>query len=572
MKLTVVLCLSLCVIACNNTEDNAESDAANTLNPVAPTIPVVYNNRSLANTAAYIPSQCYTKTEDANGNAHNPCYVCHTSAMRPNYINDLDLQLNYAFAEEPRTNRWLNLFKDRIAAVDAISDASIKAYIRQSNYFERDGSLALAGKLASMPDDWDFNSNGQWDGFVPDAWFDFDEEGFDRDQHGNDTGWRAYAYYPFPGTFWPTNGSTNDVLIRLPDVSQQNMKGEYDRTVYKINLAIVEAMIREQDIAVEPVDEAAIGGVDINKDGEIAIANKIAYDWVPLKKRFMWYVGKAHVLQQRGEVQIAAGLFPQGTEFLHTVRYIDVADNGDIQLAARIKEVRYARKRTWLTYSDLKENAHGEFKEKRDFPDRLRTVLGNHEVGVSNGQGWTYAAFIEDASGELRPQTYEELVFCVGCHSGIGATRDGIFSFERRLAADGYQQGWFHWSQKSIKGLKDPLRKDGRREYAFYLENNHAGDEFRNNAEIIEKFFSDDGVLKQTRLEAMSDDISELLWPSASRAMLLNKAYSVIVREQSYLHGRDATVKPPENVHDRVEEGQPTGITAPVVAEKLSLL
>jgi hypothetical protein len=72
-------------------------------------------------------------------------------------------------------------------------------------------------------------------------------------------------------------------------------------------------------------------------------------------------------------------------------------------------------------------------------------------------------------------------------------------------------------------------------------------------------------------LEVMKDDISELLWPSASRAMLLNKAYHVIVREQSYIHGRDATVKPPENVHDRVEEEQPTGITDPVIAEKLSL-
>jgi hypothetical protein len=331
----------------------------------------------------------------------------------------------------------------------------------------------------------------------------------------------------------------------------------------------VEAMLRGRDVKIEPVDEKAVGHVDLDKDGTIGEASLIKYDWVPREERFMWYVGRALQLQKEGKLHLAAGLFPEGTEFIHTVRYIDVDDAGQVTMANRIKELRYARKQQWLNYSILRTKADNEFKEKHDFPDRLRTVRGNHEIGVTNNQGWTYAAFIEDSKGELRPQTYEELVFCVGCHGGIGATRDGIFSFERKLDFDQHQHGWYHWSQKSIKGLKDPLRRDGKHEYAYYLEQNGAGDEFRANEEIMTKFFDQQQKLKIDMVDKLKQDITVLLWPSEERAMTLNKAYKVIVDEQSYIHGRDATVKPPENVHQQLEAGQSTGVEKPVVAEKL---
>jgi hypothetical protein len=527
-------------------------------------------HRSLKNPSAYIPSQCYTKTEDENGKAHNPCYACHTQSKRPNYINDPEFQIAYDFSEDPRSNPWTNLFKDRSADVAAISDKDINDYIRKSNYFDAERKLKLSNKLQnSLPKAWDFNNNGKWDGIVPDLWYNIDNEGFDKDPEGNYTGWRAFAYYPFLGTFWPTNGSTDDVLIRLPAEFQQNAKGEYDHAVYKTNLAIVEAMVREQDISIEPIDEAVLGGVDLDKDGKIAVAKKITYAWAPLKQRFMWYVGKAYALQKEEKIKIAAGLYPKGTEFIHTVRYIDFDKNGDVKMAERIKELRYARKSSWLTYSKLRDVIDGEFKERHDFPDRLRTVMGNHETGVSNGQGWSYAAFIEDAKGELRPQTYEELAFCVGCHGGVGATSDGIFSFERKLDSDQFQQGWYHWSQKGIKGLADPKRLDGKHEYSYYLEQNQAGDEFRGNSEIMQNFFTAEGTLRGDRIKEMQKDISKLLWPTEKRAKTLNKAYRVIVKEQSYIHGRDATVTPPANVHKKLDPAQPTGISKAVVAEKL---
>jgi hypothetical protein len=522
-------------------------------------------SKTLFNTAAYIPPQCYTKTEDKHGKVHNPCYTCHTASRRPNYTSDADLQLAYAFPETPGTNHWKNLFRDRTQAVAGISDKEIRDYIRSSNYFDGQGRIKLATRLADLPQEWDYNGNGHWDGFVPDVWFDFDAQGFDRNPDGEYTGWRAFAYYPFPGTFWPTNGSTDDVLIRLPEAFRTNLDGKFDITVYKTNLAIVEAMIKEQDVYIDPVDEAAVGNVDLDKDGKIGTANRVTYDWAPREERFMWYAGKASVLQKDDKVHLAAGLYPEGTEFLHTVRYIDVNGAGDNLLAPRMKEVRYALKRFWVDYSKLAQKSGGEIKEKHDFPNRLKTVRGNMEVGASNGQAWAYTGFIEDDAGDLRPQSYEELVFCVGCHGGIGGNRDGIFSFGRKFGHDAYRQGWYHWTQKSLKDTPERLRSDGRHEYSYYLEVNGAGDEFRGNEEILNRFFTPDGKPDPAELSLLHTDISRLLFASERRATILNKAYWTIVREQRFTEGRDATVKPVGNVHDKIEPGTLTGVESTVL-------
>lgn len=526
-----------------------------------PQASVLLKERTLQNEHAYIPSQCYTRTKDDAGKVHNPCFSCHTEPLRPNYINDADFQLIYDFSLLPQTNRWTNLFKDRRAAIASISDSEIMDYVRTSNYFDSQGEIIPRAKLTNVPSDWDYDDNGIWQGFVPDVRFNFDKQGFDRDGQGHLTGWRAFAYYPFLGTFWPTNGSTDDVMIRLPKPFRTNHEGKIDLKVYKTNLAIVEAMVKEKDVEIDPVDEERMGGVDLDKDGQIGTASKITYDWAPLEQRFMWYVGQALEKQKAGKVHLAAGLYPEGTEFLHTVRYIDLNDADENILSARMKEVRYARKNYWVNYANLKEMALAEVKEKDAFPDRLRTVRGNIEAGVSNGQGWVYAAMIEDSAGDLRPQTYEELVFCVGCHSGIGGNRDGIFSFHRKFDYPGaHQRGWYHWTQKGIKGTPERKRADGEQEYAFYLKTNGAGDEFRGNQEVINKFFKADGQLKPAMLEKLKDDISTLLFASKTRAVKLNKAYREIVREQGFIYGRDATFAPVKNVHKDVPDGEETGV------------
>lgn len=517
------------------------------------------------NETPHVNPQCYTKTVDDQGRVHNPCFSCHTDSIRPNYLNDGDLQIAYDFPAPAEENPWKNLFKDRTGAVASISDDQMRTYLRESNYFDADGGILPAARLAEVPPDWDYNDDGRWDGFVPDVWFDFDEEGFDHTPDGTPSGWRAFGYYPFLGTFWPTNGSTDDVLIRLAEPFRTDLAGEYDPLVYKTNLAIVEAVIREQDVPIEPVDEAALGGVDLDRDGVIGYAELVKYDWAPLEGRFMWYVGAALEEQRAGRVHLAARLYPEGTEFFHTVRYIDVAEDGANQLAARMKEVRYMKKLYWMTYADLDQRMAAELKEKHDFPERVRTFRGNIESGLGNDQGWVLAAMIEDAAGQLRPQTREELAFCVGCHSGLGATTDSTFAFPRRFSAAAFQRGWYHWSQKGLRGTPERYRRDGHPDYAFYLATNGAGDEFRGNHEVRAKFFDAQGDLKPEMLAALREDISVLLEASPERAMMLNKAYRVIVSEQSFTEGRDATVAPAENVHEFVPSGTPTGVVEPVL-------
>ena len=46
---------------------------------------------------------------------------------------------------------------------------------------------------------------------------------------------------------------------------------------------------------------------------------------------------------------IGPGSYPKDTEFLHTVRYIDIDKTNDtIKMASRMKELRYGKKYTWL--------------------------------------------------------------------------------------------------------------------------------------------------------------------------------------------------------------------------------
>lgn len=509
------------------------------------------------NPVAYIPPQCYTDPV-AENKTHNPCYVCHTESKRPNFLNDNDVQLSFSFPEPGAKNHWSNLFKDRSTEISKISDEEILSYIREDNYLSPNSEITLAKKLASVPVEWDRNGNGVWDGYTPDAYFNFDEFGFDQSPNRQYTGWRVFAYYPFPGTFMPTNGSTDDVLIRLPDSFRNNSKGEFDIEIYKLNFAVIESIMKEKNVPIPPTEEAKLG-VDINKNGKLDIANQVTYEWAPLENKFMSYVGQAKSLQSEGNINLAARLFPVGTEFLHSVRYID-SNNGKTKMAQRMKELRYAKKTNWKNYHQLETIVHDEMKERHDFPDRTKNVVGNMETGLRVAHGWTYQGYIEDKKGELRPQTYEETYFCTGCHGGSGAANDTIISFNRKFDHGTFKDGWYHWFEKDLNGVKDPIREDGKGEFAFYLENNPTGNEYRTNVEVYSKFFQQDGNKNETAFSQLESDISTLLMPSSERALLLNKAYKVIVDEQSFSKGRDPVISPLTTVHKSVELESETGI------------
>ncbi len=469
------------------------------------------------NLEAPIPSQCYTRTEGE----FNPCYTCHQTypdRERPNYMADAFLQGDYDFSDFGVVNHWHNLFKDRSAEVAAISDAEILEYVNEDNY------SALAGRLEAM----------DWDGFTPDledlqlGAAAFDEHGFARDG----SGWVAFNYKPLPSTFWPTNGSTDDVMLRLPEAFRTaDCRGEsgYSEDAYRANLAILEAAIKDLPaIDSLPVDENAICA-DLDGDGALTTVTRI--------QRPSHYVGNAE------NVPVVSMLYPEGIQFLHTVRYVGVREDGEIYTPKRMKEVRYMKKIRFYDRPQLRSLYGNEKQEKIDgnLPNYVDT---GH--GLDNGFGWLVLGFIEDAEGELRPQTNEEHMFCMGCHTSIGATIDQTFAFPRKVTG---AEGWGYIDLKGMEDAPNVGEMDG--EILTYLERVGGGSEFRNNDEMQARWFDEDGNVEREKVEQA--DVYELITPSRERALRLNKAYRVIVKEQSFTQGRDATVEPPENVYDAVD-------------------
>lgn len=510
----------------------------------------------LSNPAAYLPAQCYAATQDTpGGRTHNGCFACHQMPRAPNFIEDDAVQTVLSVPRAAEENRWTNVLQPP-PPVD-LPEAELLAWVRTSNYVDARGKLPLAEALAKPPATWDANGNGRWEGYTPDCWFQPDAEGFDHSPDGRLTGWRAFAYAPFPGMFWPTNGSAGDVFIRLPEAFRKDRDGHESTAIYRLNLAILEAYIRREDVPLPPTDERTLG-TDLDGDGVLGTATRVAFVWPPKPERPFHYVGQAATLDRNREGWPAAGLYPRGTEFLHSLHYLDV-ERGEVRMAARMKELRYMRKTRWLTYSDLQLAAEAEVRERMKHPDKLKTVLADVERGVGTGSGWLMQGFIEDAAGALRPQNVEETTACIGCHGGVGATTDSTFSFARKFGAGTFQGGWYHWRQKGLKGIPEPKRADGRGEYAHWLEQVGGGNDYRSNDEVQARFFRADGTLQPDAVKALTKDISVLLVPSPGRALQLDRAYLGLVKAQRFERGRDVVVGVAK-VKTRLEQDGTTGI------------
>jgi len=471
----------------------------------------VYNPESV------IPPQCYTKTEGIN----NPCYACHQSydAMekRPNQMGDGTLQGNYEFSDVGLTNSWKNLFIDRTSLIAGIDDATIQKYIAQDNY-------AASLKTDVIPDYMRIEN-------LSAAQKAFDSDGFAKDG----SGWVSYNYKPFPSTFWPTNGSTGDAMIRLPE-SFQTLNGEYNQAIYTLNLSLVEMAVKELDtLTVATVDELALN-LDINQDGKLTKS-------VTEMARSSHYVGDASA------IPLAQMLYPEGTEFLHTVRYIGVDEDGNIYNAPRMKEVRYMKKHMFRSRESLASAYYAEAKDKHFEKLPQTRYLG--EKGIDNGFGWTINGFIEDEQGELRAQHDQELAFCNGCHKTVGSTFDQTFSFARKVPG---KAGWGYIDLRAIEDVPNISEEKG--EYLTYMERVGGGDEFRQNGEMLAKWFDDKGMVKAEDLQR-TKSVYDIITPSPERAYALNKAYLTIVTEQSYLFGRDATLTEATNVLSTIDAAQP---------------
>jgi len=148
-------------------------------------------------------------------------------------------------------------------------------------------------------------------------------------------------------------------------------------------------------------------------------------------------------------------------------------------------------------------------------------------------------------------------------HGAIGRGVDSVISFPRKLATDLSSDGWFPWStERPLGALQD---RDG--EYARYLRDNLAADEFRANDEAWRRFLDPAGKLDPEMLAGLQERIAPLVEPSAERALALNKAYRLLVAEQSFTKGRLAVLEPLDaTVHRYVEPETPTGVTSAVRA------
>lgn len=481
---------------------------------VIPKTPDVYPVHAVYNREAIIPPMCYTRTE----RKHNPCYVCHQDALpeRENKMNDKDLQEGYSFSDLGMKNHWHNLFEDRSKRVAAISDAEIIMWVNQNNYSE------LAPKLRAA----------QFKGYIPDVKnlhlgkAAFDAQGFAKDG----SQWVAFNYKPFPSTFWPTNGSTDDVMIRLPEVFRTTKHGSYSRDVYMANLAIVEANIKGLTHISTPAINEKVIAKDLNKDGILSMSHQIM--------DVTRYVGAASTQF------IEKHTYPRNTEFLHTVRYLSIDQNGDVVYSPRMKEVRYMRK--WQAYPKF---VLAQYYLEEAFAKEAGHLPGyTHlkDYGLDNGMGWSIQGFIENKHGKLRANTFEENLFCMGCHNSIGSTIDKTFSFARKI------DGARGWGYIDLKNMPDaPNMGEHLGEIATYLQRTGGGDEFRSNEEMKTRWLHHDGQVNLAVVQ--SCDVYTLITPSRERALSLNKAYKIIVEDQDFIFGRDPSITPPKNVYQRID-------------------
>ena len=81
------------------------------------------------------------------------------------------------------------------------------------------------------------------------------------------------------------------------------------------------------------------------------------------------------------------------------------------------------------------------------------------------------------------------------------------------------------------------------------------GDEFRQNTEMLDRWFKENGDVDLDKV-SKAESVYDLITPSSRRALDLNKAYLTIVKEQSFIFGRDATITAAKNVLQRVDENQ----------------
>ena len=446
-------------------------------------------NPAPPNDNAQVPPQCYVDTSGG----HNACYTCHQShtvPSPPNRVGDGWQQNRLPSGPDLSRNPWRNLVvppEPRSPLPHPLDD-----WLRVDNY----AAGLSAGTQPRMP-----AVHGYSQGAAA-----FQTDGFAKDG----SGWVAIRYKPFPGEFWPTNGSFGDVLIRLPARFRQR-QGTTDQATYRMNLALLELQILGLEaVSIRAVEEAQFGA-DLDGDGRLGTALRLTD-----RER---YFGDAQSTATQPMV------YPEGTEFLHALRYPAVNANGRVAPSRRFKELRYMRKLRVLSTAELDSRLGNERQEQ---VEGSGFVLTRNDSGFyDNRFGWEIGGWIEARDGHLRVQTAEETRFCLGCHGFIGTPIDSTFAFARKLP------GPAGWRYQQVRGLPDAANRGGQTaEYAEYLQRTGGWDEYESNSELHANW--------QRNATGTLNDISRLIVPSPKRARALSRAYLSIVASQNFRLGRTA--------------------------------
>ncbi|MCH9814707.1 MAG: hypothetical protein K0U47_12285 [Epsilonproteobacteria bacterium] len=518
------------LIGCSNTKTNQPTTEN------IQKLPMLGELRSrtlFENPYANIPAQCYIETSYGTQNA---CLFCHSNAAARQQLGNTlpqagasaivgNLQLEYAFGpaneftKSPNINPWENtIFPEKLdlALAESQIDPSswdMQSYIKQDNwkaaYAKKRGLKTVSNSHikddefrlfpALNPEALPADS----DGFVR---IDNITEALFEDDKGFNSGWRSINFMPY-GIFTPHTGSVSGVYIRMAPKFMKDERGEYNLTIYKTNLALLERAIQDR---LESGDD--------------------------------FYVGAAK------SEDTDKGLFPLGTEFAHPLHYVDMdADGRDVSKnsypgtrANRVKEIRYMYK--------YKMYYPGEVVAKEE---NAPLYYNKHESWIDNGAGWYLSGFIEDKQGELRGQSPEELLQCVGCHSstygfepeqfssGTGNTIDTVWSFSRKFAGDlgwkemdylGYERNITSSAQmtsgRAHRG--DPINRDTKMgEFRYFLNHVVGASLYGDMPNSMEGYLKD--VIQRER--GYSDDFPALEFDSVTQVRTIQTLRLKLIRE-----------------------------------------
>ncbi len=413
-----------------------------------------------------LPPQCWAET---GSGTQNSCQICHTDYLAEtghgNRMETAGAQVVYRFSS-PDLNRmnWVNLIHpDQIStrleeeglSVPAPGDPDNLDYVRRGNWMEAylegrfNGDVTwnnISNKLTDArmipalnpahlhPKQGSDPTDGGTHGYM-------DADGFVHDETEQLTGWRAVNFYPYP-VYTPVSGTVSGVYIRLPR-EFMTAGGRIDAAVYHENLQLLEKNIKN----------------------------------LPVKE--------SHYLGDAQERPIKKGRYPVGTEFIQTLHYVDLNADHEIGDAVdgvaandgltyefpgtrskRLKEIRFMYK--WQSSAEAGSGLSGAID-----PNTVLSILGEPGKGwIDSKAGWIMAAFIENREGRLRPQTTEEMVQCIGCHTRTGNTIDSVWSFQRKLPGD---NGWGemnyggyssdHPEQTRLPDYLNDVMQTGEKEY-----------------------------------------------------------------------------------------------------------